>query len=127
MTDFELFLSINEPFAAGLFEIEGASPMIRFANAHKRFWENAPMPSYEGGQLYPANKTPFTYTSEYAVIPHNSNTFDVKWGILREKSERAFELIKKEYDLVVKFYDSPHTVGGMGWTHSFPNYSRILR
>ena len=30
MTDHELFLSINEPFAAGLFELEGASPMFRF-------------------------------------------------------------------------------------------------
>ena len=126
MTDYELFLSINEPFAAGLFEFAGASPMIRFANAHKRFWESAPMPSYDGGQIYPSGKNTFTFSREYAVTPHNSNTFEVKWGLLREKSEHAFELIKKEYDLVVKFYGNPHTVGGMGWTHSFPNYSRIL-
>ena len=49
MTDFELFLSINEPFAAGIFEFEDASPMVRYANALKRFWENAPLSPYKDG------------------------------------------------------------------------------
>lgn len=127
MTDFELFLSINEPFAAGIFELEDASPMVRYANALNRFWKTAPLPTYTGGQLYPAGKNIFTYTHEYTVTPHYCNTFEVNFRALREKSERAYELMRREYDLVVKFYDSPHTVGGMGWTHSFPNYSRILR
>ena len=58
MTDHELFLSINEPFAAGLFELEGASPMIRFANALKRFWESAALPPYGSGRLYRTGNLP---------------------------------------------------------------------
>ena len=127
MTDHELFLSINEPFAAGLFELEGASPMIRFANALKRFWESAALPPYGSGRLYPSGRNIFTFCGEYAVKPHNSNVFEVNWSLLSSKSERACELMRAEYDLVFKFYGNPHTVGGMGWTHSFPNYTRILR
>ena len=124
MTDHELFLSINEPFAAGLFELEGASPMIRFANALKRFWESAVLPPYASGRLYPSGRNIFTFSGEYAVKPHNSNVFEVNWSLLSSKSERACELMRAEYDLVFKFYGNPHTVGGMGWTHSYPNYTR---
>lgn len=125
MTDHELFLSINEPFAAGLFECPNASPMIRYAKAYKYFFESADIAPYESGRLYPAGVNS-CYNGKYAVRPHNSNGFEVDFGALKRKSERACELIKREYDLVIKFYDSPHCVGGMGWTHSFPNYSRIL-
>jgi formate C-acetyltransferase len=126
MTDHELFLSINEPFAAGLFEDADASLMIRYAKAYKAFFEMADITPYESGRLYPSGVNS-CYNGKYAVRPHNSNGFEVNFNALRQKSERAYELMKREYDLVVKFYDSPHCVGGMGWTHSFPNYSRILR
>ena len=126
MTDFELFLSVNEPFAAGIFEFEDASPMVRYANALKRFWENAPLSPYKDGRLYPSGRNIFTFCKEYTVKPHYSNTFEVNWGSLSKKSERACELMRREYDLVAKFYGNPHTVGGMCWTHSFPNYSRVL-
>ena len=53
MTISELFTSIGEPFAAGLFELEGKAPMVRYANALKRFWEQTDLPAYDGGQLYP--------------------------------------------------------------------------
>lgn len=126
MTAFELFDSIGEPFAAGLFELEGASPMVRHANALKRFFEQGMLPPYLGGQLYPAGKCMFTFDGDLAVKPHYANTMAINGRLLKRKSVRAFELIKAEDDLVVKFHDSPHTVGGMGWTHSFPNYSRVL-
>ena len=126
MTDHELFLSINEPFAAGLFENADASPMIRYAKAYKAFFKAADIALYKSGRLYPSGVNS-CYNGKYAVRPHNSNGFEVNFNALRQKSERAYELMKREYDLVVKFYDSPHCVGGMGWTHSFPNYSRILR
>ena len=123
----ELFLSVNEPFAAGLFEIEGAAPVVRYANALKRFYEIAKLPPYEGGMLYPAGRCIFHYDPEVAVQPHYSNTTAINYRLLKEKSPHAYALMKAEDDLVVKFHDSPHCVGGMGWTHSFPNYARILR
>ena len=128
MNDYELFLSINEPFAAGLFEFYEASPIVRHANALKRFFELAKLPPYLKGRIYPSGECIFSFDKTVSVIPHYSNTFEVRNArSLKEKSPRAYELIRAEDDLVIKFHDSPHTVGGMGWTHSFPNYSRILR
>ncbi len=123
----ELFFSINEPFAAGLFEFEGESPIPRYANALKRFFELAKLPPYEGGMLYPSGVCMFHFDNSVAVQPHYANTTQINFPMLKEKDPRAFALMKAEYDLVVKFNDSPHKVGGMGWTHSFPNYTRILR
>ena len=123
----ELFFSINEPFAAGLFELEGEAPVIRYSNALKRFWESATLPPYKKGMLYPAGKCIFHFDKDVAAQPHYANTMAINYNLLKTKSEEAFVLMKKEDDLVAKFNGDPHTVGGMGWTHSFPNYTRILR
>ena len=123
----ELFFSINEPFAAGLFELEGEAPVIRYSNALKRFWESATLPPYKKGMLYPAGKCIFHFDKDVAAQPHYANTMAINYNLLKTKSEKAFVLMKKEDDLVAKFNGDPHTVGGMGWTHSFPNYTRILR
>ena len=127
MNTSDLFYSINEPFAAGLFELEGASPIVRYSNALKRFWENAPLPPYLGGQLYPAGRRIFDYTKDITIYPHYSNTFHINYRRLTEKDPCAVDLIRGEEELVKKIRNWPHTVGGNGWTHSFPNYSRILK
>ena len=126
MTTYELFLSIGEPFAAGLFEWEGEAPIVRYANALKRFYEVAKLPPYEGGMLYPQGMCPFTYDKSVAVKPHYGNTMTIDYPLLEQKSKVAFILMKAEDDLVINFNDSPHTVGGMGWTHAFPNYARVF-
>lgn len=126
MKAFELFSSIGEPFAAGLFEFEGASPLVRYSNALKRFWESAEMPSYDGGKLYPCGENIFTYDKTLGAFPHYCNTLSLRPEVLKAKSEEAYQLMHQEKSLVAEFYFSPHTVGGMGWTHSFPNYTRVL-
>lgn len=126
MTAYELFLSLGEPFAAGLFEYETASPVLRYSNALARFWEAAPLAPYEGGMLYPAGVNPFNGPHGYAVRPHYANTSWIDQPALRQKSEEGYRIMMAEDDKTVKFHDCPHTVGGMGWTHSFPNYKRVL-
>lgn len=123
----ELFNSIGEIYAAGLFELEGEAPIVRYANALKRFWEKAPIPDYDGGRLYPCGKNPFNFDNSVAVRPHYANTYQISYGALRKKSEQAAFIMSAEENKVKTFGDSPHTVGGMGWTHSFPNYERVLR
>lgn len=122
----ELFFSINEPYAAGLFELENEAPIVRYANALKRFYELAPLPPYLGGQLYPAGSNIFTYSKEIAIVPRYSLPFEVNYKLITKKNPDAAEAIKKEQNLVVSFKDSPHIVGGHGYTHSFPNYTRVL-
>ena len=99
MKPYELFLSIGEPFAAGLFELEGAAPIVRYANALKRFFEVAKLPPYAGGMLYPQGVCPFNYDPSVAVKPHYGNTMVVNYPLLKEKSELAHDLMKAEDDL----------------------------
>jgi len=132
MNTSELFDSIHEPFAAGLFEDPDAPRIIRYANALKRFWEHTQLPPYDGGLLYPCGVSSFNYDPEIIVHPHYCNTFflcdyKVDRNTLAEKSPEAAQIMLEESRLVVDFQDSPHCVGGMGWTHSFPNYARVLR
>ena len=126
MTTFDFFKSIGEPFAAGLFENEDQARIIRYANALKHFWAAAKMPSYDGGMLYPCSVNVFNFDKSIAFRPHYSNTYHLEEKALKAKSEKAYEVIAKETSLVKTFYESPHTVGGMGWTHSFPNYKKVL-
>ena len=53
MSKYEIFSSINEYYAAGLFELEDAGVITRYANGLKRFWENTALTPYNGGALYP--------------------------------------------------------------------------
>lgn len=126
MNTSELFDSIGEPFAAGLFEFEDAAPTVRYANALKRFWERAPLPPYGGGMLYPSGQCIFSFDRTIAIKPHYANTTAIDWKRLQGKSEPAREAMLAEDRLVAKFHGYRHTVGGMGWTHAFPNYSRVL-
>ena len=66
----ELFNSIGEPFAAGMFENEADARIIRYSNALRRFWEKADMPSYDGGMLYPSGVNPFNYDLSIKFRPH---------------------------------------------------------
>ena len=126
MNKHELFNSINEPFAAGLFEFENAAAEIRYANALKRFWELAPMPKYDGGELYPCGKCIFSHDTSIGLRPHYSNTYSYNRRVLEEKSEEANAIVLEEIRKVSGFMGWPHFVGGAGWTHSFVNYKRIL-
>ena len=128
MSLFETFMSLGETFAAGLFELDKEDPMPRYANALKRFWENTEIAPYDGGKLYPCGKHPFNIDQGLAFMPHYAKTYSVKWNrmeVLREKTEEGYQAIKEEVEKVTGF-PTPHTVGGAGWTHCFPNYKRIL-
>ena len=123
----ELFMSINEPFCAGLFEDTEREPVWRYANAYRRYWENAVLTPYDGGRLYPCGKN--VRLSELngaaAVRPEYSYTYSFWKSKLQKKSEEAYQLMLAE-DALVTPVKPPHTVGGAGFTHCFPNYKRLL-
>ena len=54
MTLSELFYSIGEPYACGLFEFPDRAPLVRYANAQRRYFEEAGLTPYDGGRLYPS-------------------------------------------------------------------------
>ncbi|MGI6691354.1 MAG: pyruvate formate lyase family protein [Christensenellales bacterium] len=117
----ELFQTISEPYAAGLFEMPEASLFERFARAQRRFWEACELDVYHGGWLYPCGKK---NVNAYAVNPDFSYTFSVDWTRLGQKSETACRFIEKIP--APSALPVVHTVGGAGYTHSIPHYERIL-
>ena len=120
---YELFMSINEPYAAGFFEYPERSRFFRYANAHKRYWENVPLPDYAGGRLYPNGPK---YWPGCAVVPEPSYTFWLDYNALGAKSRDELKLMAEEAQRL-HLINSPHTIGGNGFTHSFPNYPRIVK
>jgi len=113
----ELFYSIGEPFAAGLFEEPDQDLFYRYCLAHRRYFEIiAPAVYGSGEQLYPS-KTRY-FASGCAVMPQFACTYQVNWGALRAKSEEAAAAFEA-------FAGISHSPGG--WTHAAPNYRRILR
>ncbi len=113
----ELFYSIGEPFAAGLFEESEKDYFYRHALAHARYLEHLPPATYESGEhLYPAKRKYFN--SGFAVTPHYALTYQIDWGKLEGKSAEAANAMRD-------FYAVSRSPGG--WTHMAPNYSRIVR
>ena len=127
MTNFELFCSIGEPFAAGLFEHEDRDTFYRHCNAYYRFWEEAAMPVYNGQKIYPAGKRSALLSARdgMAVITDYSFTYSFNYNKLKAKSPEAAAIMKAEHGKV-RYLITDHAVGGNGYTHCFANYKRLL-
>lgn len=140
----ELFYSIGEPFAAGLFEEPERSYFYRYALAYARYFENLRPAPYENGDLvYPREKRYFDPAC--AMRPQFANTYQVDWDLLEKKNGEAaailseftdvsrcyanWELMKQMHPEIVplleKYPDLPEYFEG--YTHAAPNYKRIIR
>ncbi len=117
------FFDVQEPFAGGLFEFPERSRFYRHAHAQRRYWEQAALTPYQGGMLFPNG---YKFGARYAVWPDFSYTYQVDEGYLNEKGGKYTHLMMEEQRLT-GLVGSIHTVGGDGYTHSIPNYGRILR
>ena len=112
-----LFYSIGEPYAAGLFEEPERGYFYRYCLAAARYWEALLPAKYdEGDRLYPTDNKVFTL--DIAVEPQFCTTHSINWNKLKEKSPEAYEHMRA-------FNEASHFPGG--WTHSTPNYKRIIR
>lgn len=112
-----LFYSIGEPYAAGLFEEPDKDYFYRYCLAYSRYWEALLPAKYDkGDRLYPTGNKVFTL--DLAVEPQYCTTHSINWKKLKEKSPEAYEHMRA-------FNEISHHAGG--WTHSTPNYKRIIR
>lgn len=132
----EVLSNLNEFFAAGYFENPEASPMLRWSRAVRRRFENRKMSPYNGELLYPSG--PVHLGGENHILgPSYSFTYAYNEGALTGLLENASEG-KRETLLAVQtsmrdlgaklnVISTYHTVGGRGYTHSVPNYGRVVR
>jgi len=114
----QLFYDIGEPYAAGLFEHPEKGYFYRHSLAMARYYEALEPAVYEGEPLYPAGRK--TYDRGYTVAPGHAWTYSVNWEALGQKSREA-AVILGEFHAISRYPDSG------GWTHSAPNYKRILK
>lgn len=131
----EILRRIGEPFIAGYFE-EPSSPIRGWSRAYRRFLEVSLLPLYNGEPLYPCGPC-YPDSPARAFNPNYSFTYSYNTTVLERKlslssgREReallALRLWVEELSHRLDLIEAPHTVGGRGYTHSIPNYGRVIR
>lgn len=121
----EFFRSVDEPYAAGLFEEPDKGYFYRHCRAYACWFNAAEPPEYKSGEkLYPCNRRYFEKNRDRrCVAPSYACTYDFDRNkfekICAEKNApEAFEALKSFWQIS----RNPN-----GWTHGSPNYSRIVR
>ena len=118
------FLAIGEYAAAGYYEEEQRSLFYRKSLALRRFFEKCELAPYNGEKLYPCGVIP----QKMRIVP------DTFWGVRYFPEKAALDLpslsSRAEADFCPGEYSSvppEHTVAGNMYTHSMPNYERVLK
>ncbi len=124
---YQILRDSGEFYAAELIANTDRDTIYRYSKAVAEYLKNAALTPYDGGRLYPCGQRIYSNTenSHIAVKPEYSYTYSANLGRIREICEDAAILLEKEFSKVAVI-DTPHTVGGAGYTHSFINYRRIL-
>lgn len=117
-TLYERYLSIDEPFLAGLFENEERSIFYRYCNAYAVWFDNLGPSEYGGEMLYPCLDKFFRGGNKSAVRPHYCMTYTADFGWLDKKDRELADIYRG-------FHEISHWPGG--WTHGAPNYHRIIK
>ena len=120
-------LSAGEPYAAAVV-LPGYSPLLRHSLAVALYFMHADLAPHNGSLLYPngVSMVRLNFDAQRTgMIPDHSYAFSLDLKTVAAKVPEAEAALAAEHDLV-HLLDSPHTVGGNGYTHSFLNYRRIL-
>jgi len=122
-------MEAGEYYAAQLVRNTDRDPIYRYAMASASYFKNAALTPYDGGKLYPCGRCieQSQENSDIVVRPSFSYTFRLYRRIeqLEEKVTGAGKAITDEMNKVAPL-NTPHLVGGHGYTHSHINFGRIL-
>jgi len=135
--DVEILKNMQEFFASGYFEEPDASPIRRWSRAVRRRFENRSLPEYKGELLYPSGAT-HTGKEDRIFMPSYSYTYGYSEWALNDRLSKCNDESEKqtlesmrenihEFESLLNAIRGPHTVGGGGYTHSVPNYGRVIR
>jgi len=131
-----ILASLGENFAAGYLELPDAPPVRRWSRAVQRRLEGVRPAPYSGTRLYPVG--PARTGGEDAILaPSYSFTWSFNRGELERRAATATDEQREALQALRGAMDEiegrlsqpgiPHTVGGNGYTHSIPNYGRVIR
>ncbi len=111
-------LGLNEFCAAGLYEETERSLFYRKALGLRRYYENCNLPIYNGEKLYPSGKH---YSPSYM------DCLPIDFGKIEKADAEISNKIRNEFYCAYSSVPIDHTVAGNMYTHSIPNYERILK
>lgn len=126
-----MFYDIGEPFAAGFFEWDAASPARMFCRAYRRFLEEAPLPEYrQDDPFYPYGNL---WCDDYAVNPQYCSQFIADYDRLESKSVNCAAIFRDFAAAHGDFFRVEGREAGSryaayidGWNHAAPNFRRIV-
>jgi len=136
LPDVSWLVANGEPFAAGFFEEPDAPPMRRWSRAVQRRFERRAAPAYGGEQLYPSG--PAGHPDEDPIVkPSFSFTWQWNGQEMARRMETAggddAEQLRRLKSAMDDWYarvaqiEGNYGLGGRGYTHSIPNYGRVVR
>lgn len=133
--DTKILMDMREFFAAGYFEEPDTSSMRRWSRAVRRRFENRSLSPYKGELLYPNGPIYFDECILGASYPftwwYNEHALNEKLSHCDDEEEMATLESAREHlrdlESQLSVMRTPHTIGGRGYTHSVPNYGRVLR
>jgi formate C-acetyltransferase len=117
------FLRLGEYAASGLYEEPDRSLFYRKSLGLRRFYENCELAVYRGESLYPSG----VIAQKMDVVPKYLRGLTFLSKSLNEKAPILAEKLKEEFCVYHSTVPNEHTVAGNMFTHSMPNYERILK
>ena len=117
------FLRLGESAASGLYEELDRSLFYRKSLGLRRFYENCELAVYRGESLYPSG----VIAQKMNVVPEYLRGLTFLSKSLNEKAPILAEKLKEEFCVYHSTVPNEHTVAGNMFTHSMPNYERILK
>lgn len=119
----EQFKKIGEYCAAGLYEEEDRSLFYRKALGLRRYYENCELPEYNGELLYPSGINKMSTK----ICPSYLEGTGIYYDDLAKEHKELADLYVSDFKKYTSSVPIEHAVAGSMWTHSFPNYERILK
>ena len=121
--DSTVFLEIGEYGAAGMYEEPNRSLFYRKSLGIRRFYENCETAIYNGEYLYPSGVVNISMN----IRPHYLNSMEIDYAKVAEKNNYAAKVFADDFAKFKSSVPQEHTVAGNMYTHSMPNYERILK
>ncbi len=117
------FRNIGEYGAAGMYEEPHRSLFYRKALGIRRFYENCELGVYNGEFLYPSG----VVATKMDIFPAYLSGMTIRYDAVSKKDKDLAETFFSEFFKYRSSVPEEHTVAGNMYTHSMPNYERILK
>lgn len=117
------FKAIGEYGASGMYEEADRSLFYRKALGIRRYYETCELGIYGGEYLYPSGKA----IHKMKIFPHYMNGMEIDLSAFSEEHKELADIFTSEFNRYQSSVPTEHTVAGNMYTHSMPNYERILK